>query len=211
VFGGIEIWFRGQRSFRDLLVARGVNRPTARRTKSELHQKHIARWQNLNSLGRMSFCRGTFATLLFAPVGVFLASCGLFHSTPASPGLGQEVIDGKFAFIVTDISSSPTFDSTSARGVWLIVSMAIRNLGTEPRLFDMAAQSLKESDGRGHSAALMEPSSVNKIDSGLQVSVRLAFDVPPGVRPTRMVLRESDSSPGAVVNLRPSSSSTSPS
>ena len=159
----------------------------------------------------MSFCRGTFATLLFAPVVVLLASCGLFHSTPASAGLGQEVIDGKFAFIVTDISSSPTFDSTSARGVWLIVSMAIRNLGTEQRSFEMAAQSLTESDGRVHSATLMEPSSVNNIDSGLQVSVRLAFDVPPGVRATQMVLRESDSSPGAVVNLGQSSSSTSPS
>jgi Domain of unknown function (DUF4352) len=160
------------------------------------------RWQNLNTLSRMSFgSRGTFAALLLLPAVVFLASCGLFHKSSESPGVGQEVVDGKFAFIVNDVSSSPTFAYTSARGVWLIVSMAIRNIGTEPRVFEMAAQSLKESDGRGHSAGLMEPTSVNKIDPGLQVSVRLAFDVPPGVHPTRILLRESESTPGARVNL----------
>lgn len=157
----------------------------------------------------MSFgCRGSLAALLLLPV-VFLASCGFFHKTSESPGVGQEVVDGKFAFIVNDVSSSPTFGDSHARGVWLVLSMAVRNIGTEPRAFDMAAQSLKESDGRGHSAALMEPPSVNTIDPGLQVSVRLAFDVPPGVRPTRVLLRESGTTPGARVNLTQSQISSS--
>ena len=147
--------------------------------------------------------------MLFVPVVVFLASCGFFHRTSESAGVGQEVVDGKFAFIVNEVSSSPTFGDTHARGVWLILSMAVRNIGTEPRLFEMAAQSLKESDGRGHSAALMEPTSVNKIDPGLQMSVRLAFDVPPGVRPTRILLRESASTPGARVDLAQSQISSS--
>lgn len=169
----------------------------------------MVRRQNLNTLDRMSFGRpGRFAPLLFVPVVVVLASCGLFRTTPASAGIGQEVVDGKFAFIVTDISSSPTFASTSARGVWWIVSMAVRNVGTAPRVFEMAAQSLTDSEGRGHSATLMEPPLPNKIDPGLQVSVRLAFDVPPGVRPKRILLRESASSPGAAVNLVQPSSST---
>lgn len=168
------------------------------------------RWQNLNTLGRMSFGRpGRFAPLLFVPVAVFLASCGFFHRTSESAEVGQEVVDGKFAFIVNEVSTSPTFGDTSARGVWSIVSMAVRNVGTRPRPFEMAAQSLKESDGRGHSATLMEPRSVNYIDPGLQVSVRLAFDVPPGVHPTQIVLRESASSPGAPVKLVQPPSSTS--
>jgi Domain of unknown function (DUF4352) len=183
--------------------------PTARQTKDELRRKLIVRWQNLNTVGRMSFGRpGTFAQLLFVPVVAFLASCGLFHSTSAPAGIGGEVVDGKFAFIVTDISSSPTFDSTSARGVWWVVSMAVRNVGTGPRFFEMAAQSLTDSDGRGHSATLMEPPLVNKIDPGLQISVRLAFDVPPGVRPKQVVLRESASSPGAPVKLAQPAAST---
>lgn len=167
------------------------------------------RWQNLNTLGRMPFgCRGMFAPLLLVPVMVFLASCGLFHRTSELAGVGQEVVDGKFAFIVDEVSTSPTFGDTHARGVWSILSMAVRNIGTEPRLFEMGAQSLRDSDGRGHSATLMEPAWVNKVDPGLQVSVRLAFDVPPGVRPRQIVLRESASSTGASVNLVQPSSST---
>ena len=159
----------------------------------------------------MSFgCRGRFASLLFVPVVVFLASCGFFHRTSESAGVGQEVVDGKFAFIVNEVSTSPTFGDTHARGVWLVLSMAVRNIGTEPRLFQMDAQSLKESDGRGHSAALMEPPSVNKIDPGLQMSVRLAFDVPPGVRPTRILLHESASTPGVRVDLAQSQISSPP-
>ena len=167
------------------------------------------RWQNLNTLGHMSFgCPRRFVPLLSVPVAVFLASCGLFHTNSAPAGIGQEVVDGKFAFIVTDISTSPTFGPTSARGVWSIVSMAVRNVGTGPQPFEMAAQSLTDSDGRGHSATLMEPPLANKIDPGLQVSVRLAFDVPPGVRPSKIVLRESASSPGAPVKLVQPASST---
>ena len=135
------------------------------------------------------------------PVAVFLASCGLFHTKSAPAGMGQEVVDGKFAFIVNQVGTSPTFGQTPARGVWLIVSMAVRNVGTAPQRFEMAAQSLKESDGRGHSASFIDPPSVNNIDPGLQVSVNLAFDVPPGVRATKIVLHESVSSPGAPVNL----------
>ncbi len=150
----------------------------------------------------MFFRRGRRpAAFIIVPVAVFLASCGLFHTTSAAAGMGQEVVDGKFAFIVNDIGTSPTFDNTPARGVWLIVSMAVRNLRTEAQPFDMAAQSLKESDGRGHSASFMDPPLVNKIDPGLQMSLKLAFDVPPGVRPTQIVLHESGSSPGATVKL----------
>ena len=143
------------------------------------------------------------------PIAMFLASCGLFHHTSAPARTGQEVVDGKFAFIVNQVDTSPTFSNTPARGVWLIVSMAIRNVSTEQRRFEMAAQTLKESDGRGHSASFMDP-SINKIDPGLQVSVNLAFDVPPGVHATQIVLHESASSPGALVNLvQPSSPSPS--
>ena len=146
-------------------------------------------------------CKGKLAALLMVPVAVFLASCGSFHTKSAPAGMGQEVVDGKFAFIVNQVGTSPTFGHTPARGVWLIVSMAVRNVGTEAQRFEMAAQTLKESDGRGHSASFIDPPSVNNIDPGLQVSVNLAFDVPPGVRATKIVLHESASSHGAPVNL----------
>ena len=163
----------------------------------------------------MLFCIGRLAALLIVPVTVLVASCGLFHHTSAQAGLGQEVLDGKFAFIVTQVDTSRTFGQTRAQGVYVVVSMAVRNVGTEAQFFVMSAQKLKDNAGREYSAGLMEPpfvQEVNNINPGLQVSVRLAFDVPPGTKPTQILLHESVSSQGASVNLTeaptPSSSSS---
>ena len=150
--------------------------------------------------GRM----GRLAALLMLPVAVFLASCGLFKTTSAPAGIGQEVLDGKFAFIITNIDTSPTFGHTRAQGVYVIVSMAVRNVGTEAQFFEMAAQKLKDSTGRQYSASFVDPPHLgdgNNINPGLQVSVKEAFDVPPDVRPTQIVLHDSASSHGAPVNL----------
>jgi Domain of unknown function (DUF4352) len=149
------------------------------------------------------------AALLIAPVATFIASCGLFHTTSAPPaGLGQEALDGKFAFIVSNVDTSPTFGNTSAQGVYVIVSMAVRNVGTEAQSFETAAQKLKDSTGRKYLASFVDPSPVgdgNNIKPGLQVSVKAVFDVPPDTRPTQIVLHDSASSQGVPVNLKPSS------
>ena len=147
---------------------------------------------------------GRLTALLMVPVAVFLASCDLFQTTSAPAGMGQEVLDGKFAFIVTKVDTSRTFSHTRAQGVYVIVSMAVRNVGTEAQFFEMAAQTLKDRTGRAYSASFMDPShlgEVNNIDPGLQVSVKEVFDVPPGVRPTQIVLHDSASSHGVPVNL----------
>jgi hypothetical protein len=155
-------------------------------------------------------CTGRLAALLMVPVALLLASCNLFQTTSAPAGMGQEVLDGKFAFIVTQVDTSPTFGHTRAQGVYVIVSMAVRNLGTEPQMFEWAAQRLKDTTGREYEPSFMVPSLigdvVNSIDPGLQVSVKLAFDVPPDTKPTQIVLHDSLSSHGAPVNLtqRPS-------
>jgi hypothetical protein len=156
-------------------------------------------------------CTGRLAALLMVPVAVFLASCDLFQTTSAPAGMGQEVLDGKFAFIVTQVDTSPTFGHTRAQGVYVIVSMAVRNVGTQAQFFDWTAQKLKDSTGREYSASLMDPPRlgdvVNGINPGLQVSLKLAFDVPPETKPTQIVLHDSlSSSHGAPVNLtqRPS-------
>jgi hypothetical protein len=79
------------------------------------------------------------AALLMVPVAVFVASCGLFHTTSRPAGIGQEVLDGNFAFIVSQVDTSPTFGHTPAQGVYAIVSMAVRNVGTEPQMFEWEA------------------------------------------------------------------------
>ena len=144
------------------------------------------------------------AALLMVPVAVFVASCGLFHTPSRPAGIGQEVLDGNFAFIVSHVNTSPTFGRTPAQGVYVIVSMAVRNVGTEAQFFDMAAQTLKGSAGRQYSASFVDPPLLgdgNNINPGLQVSVKEVFDVPPDVRPTQIVLHESASSHGAPVKL----------
>ena len=160
-----------------------------------------------HTLGRMLFgCIGRPAASLLLPVAFFLASCGLFHTTSAPARIGQEVVDGKFAFIVNHVDTSPTFGNTHAQGVYVIVSMAVRNVGTETQMFEWAAQRLKDGTGRAYSASLMNPpvlgDVVNSIEPGLQMSLKLAFDMPPDVKPTQIVLHDSLSSHGAPVNLR---------
>jgi len=145
------------------------------------------------------------AALLMVPVAALIASCGLFHTTSAPPaGMGQEALDGKFAFIVSNVDTSPTFGRTAAHGVYVIVSMAVRNVGTEAQLFEMAAQKLKDNTGRQYSASFVDPPLLgdgNNINPGLQVSVKEVFDVLPGARPTQIVLHDSASSHGVLVNL----------
>jgi hypothetical protein len=150
-------------------------------------------------------CMGRLAALLTVPVAMFLASCALFQTNSRPAGIGQEVVDGTFAFIVTQVDTSPTFGNTRAQGVFAIVSMAVRNVGKQPQMFEWEAQRLKDRTGRGYSASLMVPplfgDLVNSVDPGLQVSVKLGFDVPPGTKSTQIVLHDSLSSHGAPVNV----------
>ncbi|MGA8124335.1 MAG: DUF4352 domain-containing protein, partial [Mycobacterium sp.] len=106
-----------------------------------------------------------------------------------------------------NVDTAPTFGNTSAHGVYVIVSMAVRNVGAEAQLFEMAAQKLKDNTGRRYLASFVDPSPLgdgNSINPGLQVSVKAVFDVPPDVRPTQIVLHDSASSHGVPVNLTPS-------
>lgn len=58
------------------------------------------------------------------------------------PGIGEEVRDGKFAFVVTSVDRSriagdPTneFMQELAQGEWLNVHVAVRNIGDEAPTF----------------------------------------------------------------------------
>jgi hypothetical protein len=83
--------------------------------------------------------------------------------------------------------------------------MAVRNVGKEPQFFVWGAQQLKDGTGRMYSARFMDPPRIgdvgDSIDPGLQVSVRLAFDVP-DARSTEIVLHDSPSSEGVAVKLK---------
>lgn len=154
------------------------------------------------------------AAVLAVPVAVLLVACNASRTASAPAEMGREVIDGDFAFVVNEVESSPTFDHSHAQGVYLIVSMAIRNVGKDPQFFVWGAQKLTDGTGRKYSARFMDPPRIgdvgDSIDPGLQVSVKLAYDVPEARR-TQIVLHDSPSSAGVVVDLKkptPSSSSS---
>ena len=161
--------------------------------------------QHPNTLDRMLFGRGTRLAVVMAAVAVLLTSCNMSRTTSAPAGIGREVFDGDFAFVVTHVETSPTFDHTRAQGVYLIVSMAVRNIGKEPQFFVWGAQQLKDNTGRMYSARFMDPPRIgdvgDSIDPGLQVSVRLAFDVP-DARSSQIVLHDAPSSAGVAVKLK---------
>jgi hypothetical protein len=157
------------------------------------------------------------ASVALLATGMLLGACHFGHTSTAPPaGIGQEVRDGTFAFVVTHVERAQTFADKRAQGVFVIVSTAVRNVGTETERFEWAAQRLKDSTQREYSPSFMFPSlfgkDVNSLDPGLQVSVKLAFDVPPGTKkPTQIVLHDSLSSHGVIVNLSQSQSPAAPS
>jgi hypothetical protein len=157
------------------------------------------------------FCgciRKLAALLMFFAAGTLFGACDFTPTntiTVPAGAIGQAVREGPFDFIVTGVDSSLTFGDRRAAGVYLIVSITVKNVGVEPEMFEWSAQQLKDSIGRKYSASFMVPSLfgnvINAIDPGLEVPIKLAFDVPPGTKPTQIVLRESLSSDGARVNL----------
>ena len=148
------------------------------------------------------------ALLVLCAAGTLVGACDSSQiNTAVQPGaIGQKVRDGTFDFTVTQCNSSRTFRDKRAQGAYVIVALTAKNVGVEPVLFEWAAQQLEDSTRRQYSANFMVPSLfgnvvANTIDPGQEVPIKLVFDVPPGTKPTRIVLHESPSSAGAPVNL----------
>jgi len=148
------------------------------------------------------------AVLMLVAAGTFVGACDFTQTTTTPPtGMGQEVRDGKFGFTVTQVNNSPTFGDTRAQGVYVIVLMTVKNVGTEGRDFEWHAQALKDSVGHEYSPSFTDLSEAGdnpdsyEMDPELEVRVKLAFDVLPDLKPTQIVLHDSASSHGVPVNL----------
>jgi Domain of unknown function (DUF4352)/Protein of unknown function (DUF2510) len=103
---------------------------------------------------------------------------------PAPPGrIGHEVRDGKFAFTVTKVTTSPDAGGHTAQGTYVIVSMTVRNTSTEPWSFFATAQKLKDFAGREFEASMGTFSGDfhdgDDINPGNQITAKIALDVPP--------------------------------
>jgi hypothetical protein len=122
----------------------------------------------------------------------------------ATAGTGDEVQDGSFAFTVTDVETDvqalgESFLRTEAQGIYVLVHVTVRNVGSESQTVMGANQTLLDTQGRefaaDSSAALMNvpdsESLYTPINPGNGVDGVLVFDVPEGLTPAAIELHES--------------------
>jgi hypothetical protein len=103
----------------------------------------------------------------------------------------------------------PDLPMPASEGQFCLVSVAVKNTGTEPRLLDPGAQRALDQHGRSYRVAEQaavftndqDPSLLDEIPPGAIRSGVVPFDVPPGVRLTGLVLHKSPYSTGVRVPL----------
>ena len=124
------------------------------------------------------------------------------------------VRDGGFAFAVSDVSRARQVGdpkdpgrSVTARGVFVVVTLAIDNVGSAPLTFFDRDQTLIDDSGRAFSTSMAANIYGNPgirsttIDPGDGLVVRISFDVPTDTVPRDLILRGSSSSAGVPVVL----------
>ena len=123
--------------------------------------------------------------------------------------LGDEVRDGKFAFVVNSVAPSDSaFGGNPPRGKWIIADVTVTNIGNEPQSFFVQNQKLFDAQGREYAAdstASMdmneEGSMIFDLNPGFQTKLSLPFDVPTNVTPKKLELHDSMFSGGTTVTV----------
>jgi hypothetical protein len=148
------------------------------------------------------------------PTTAYAAPAPHISGPAASAGIGTEVQDGSLAFTVTDVETGvrvlgDSFLRTEAQGMYVLVHVSVRNIGSESETFTGANQTLLDAQGReftaDSSAALINvpdsESFFTPINPGNTVEGVLVFDVPEGLSPAAIELHESVFSSGVLVTL----------
>jgi hypothetical protein len=129
-------------------------------------------------------------------------------------GIGTAVRDGKFEFTVNGVDCSQTElgtapMSTTAQGVFCIVSLHVSNIGNEAQYFDASSQKGLDAQGREFSANSGAAiylgdagnSFLEQLNPGSAVDGQLVYDVPAGTQLTEIELHDSPFSGGVKVAL----------
>jgi hypothetical protein len=132
----------------------------------------------------------------------------------ADPGLNTPVKDGKFQFTITAVECGKTsvgsgYVEKKAQGQYCIVSLTVKNTGKEPQTFfdanqkGLAANGAKYStdSAAGIAIANGQPTWINEINPGNQIQGSIVFDVPAGVKLTKLELHDSAFSGGVIVTI----------
>jgi len=129
-------------------------------------------------------------------------------------GIGSPVRDGAFEYAVLDVAQVHQVGdpkdpglSITAKGVFVVVTLSIRNVGNAARTFFDSDQRLIDTNGNRYSTSMAADIYGNlgirstTIAPGDDLVVHIAFDVPVGTLPTNLSLRESNSSSGVTAPL----------
>lgn len=179
---------------------------------------------------RVGIPAGVIVLVLILIISINSNDGGLFdhHSTHVGPGdsgssnaptvaaVGQSVLDGSFAFVVTSAPQQPTRTFTdrsgaiqTAQGMYVIVRVTVTNVGYDPRSLNATNQFLINARGQRYatSAAMSslrgtEQLLVDKINPGQTVNeAPLLFDVTTGTTISSIELHDSATSNGVKIKL----------
>jgi Domain of unknown function (DUF4352) len=131
---------------------------------------------------------------------------------PAGPGIGDPVRDGRFEFVVVGVRGPVPSLGTEpwihrAHGEFVLVDVAVRNIGDEPQVFTDSAQQAYAGEARldadGWAGRLLGDNAVGweTVNPGNELRGTLVYDVPPGTELTELDLHDSWFSGGVRVRL----------
>ena len=135
-------------------------------------------------------------------------------AAPPLAGIGQEVRDGKFAFVATSVDQSKTaggdpgnpVETVTAKGEFVNVHLRVSNVGDQAQSFFASHQKLQIGDKQfsaDDTAAMWIGSMTVEIKPGNSVQAVLSFDVAPGTANNgALTVHDSISSGGAKISLR---------
>ena len=134
--------------------------------------------------------------------------------TPRPAGLGDPVRDGKFEFVVSRVDCrkstvSSRLLTTTAKGKFCVVSLSVRNVGDQSRIFSGPAQKAYDAAGAefGNDALAdfyandNSQTFLKRIVPGDQVTGKVVFDVPRSTRLAVVELHDSFLSDGVRITL----------
>ncbi len=134
-------------------------------------------------------------------------SANTSRNNSEAAGVGEEVRDGKFGFVVTDFGVADQEAGLKPRGEFIIVTLQVSNVGNEPQSFFVQNQKLIDTQGREYAADSMAAIRINEdamaldLGPGFDITVNVPFDVPRGTQPEYVELHDSAFSGGALVRL----------
>jgi len=143
------------------------------------------------------------------------ASAKAAPAPAAAAHFGSAVRDGKFEFVVTSMKcGAPSVGSSGltskAQGQFCLVTVSVKNIGTEPQTMFDSNQTVVDAKGAKYqpdttAGLYANPSDsffVKAINPGNSMTGVIVYDVPKGLTPTAITLHDSMFSGGVEVLLK---------